>query len=157
MFQRSSIRNTFVVLGLVVLLLAGTAVTGVAQTNNPPKATTAAQPANAAASSAQVAVDPATHQLRQPTAEEAQALAAQMKSARTAKALKAVKHSNGSKSVALSDQFMETMVARVNADGSISEACVETPAEAEAFVTADPKKATSEKSKPAATPALEER
>jgi len=155
MLERSNAGKLLVIAGLVVLLLAATTVTALAQTKTQPTAATPSKTDSPAASSAQVAVDPVTHQLRQPTAEEARALASQMKATRSAKSLKAVKHSNGSKSVALSDQFMETMVARVNADGTVSQACVETPAEAEAFVKEDVKKPATTKSAPATAPAEE--
>lgn len=153
MLHRSNPRKAFTsfALGLLVLLL-GIVATGFAQ-NVQPKAATAAKPAAPAASGMQAAIDPATLKLRQPTAEEARALAAQMTASRSTKALTAVKHSNGSKSVVLDDRFMETMVARVNADGSVSRACVKTPAEAETFLTSNP---TQTKTQPAVAPAEEE-
>ncbi|HUM06555.1 MAG TPA: hypothetical protein VLT90_13905 [Terriglobales bacterium] len=135
------------VLGLALLAVIGVAGAAFAQSSIPTKA--AAPAASATVSGQHVAIDPATKQLRQPTAEEAKALADQMRATQSKKALKAVKHSNGSKSVKLSDQFMETMIVRINADGSLSEACVKTPDEAAAFLTSEQKKAADTKAKSA--------
>jgi len=50
-----------------------------------------------------------------------------------------VHHADGSVSVNLEDRFQNVTVARVNKDGSVSQACVDNPQAAGAFFGIDPK------------------
>lgn len=67
--------------------------------------------------------DPATGQLREPTLEESRALSRPARASVSPKELQAVRHANGMTSVDLKDAFLVDIVARRNADGSISIDC----------------------------------
>lgn len=104
-------------LGAVVLLaLAGSAAAG--------------QDAKEAAplSGVQVHVDPATGQLRQPTPAEVKAFADAVRKAfasRMAQKSQAVRHGDGSMSLALGPESLNVWVATVRPDGSLHQTCVE--------------------------------
>lgn len=68
-------------------------------------------------------IDPATGQLREPTLEESRALSRPNRAIVSPKELQAVRHANGMTSVDLRDAFLMDLVARRNADGSISIDC----------------------------------
>jgi hypothetical protein len=68
-------------------------------------------------------IDPATGQLREPTPEESRALSRPTRAIVSPKELQAVRHANGMTSVDLKDAFLMDLVARRNADGSISIDC----------------------------------
>jgi hypothetical protein len=53
--------------------------------------------------------------------------------------LEEVQHADGSVSVNLEDHFQNVTVARVNQNGSLSQACVDNPQAAGAFFGIDPK------------------
>lgn len=67
--------------------------------------------------------DPETGRLREPTAEEARALSRMARAFVQRRELEAVTHSNGMTSVDLKDAFRLDILARRNADGSISLDC----------------------------------
>jgi hypothetical protein len=92
-------------------------------------------------------IDPRTGELREPTVEEARALAAGAwpESLQPAESLEAIVHRDGMISVDLKGRFMQSLVAVRNPDGSLSMSCG----------PGTPKPAAV--SKPAPGPALEER
>ncbi|MEJ7615809.1 MAG: PA domain-containing protein [Pyrinomonadaceae bacterium] len=85
---------------------------------------------------AQVAVDPRTGKLRQPTPEEARALAQSMQKLynRSTKGLTLTRHPDGMKSVDLKGRFLNFSVANTNPDGTIATTCVSSAEEAAAFL-----------------------
>lgn len=87
----------------------------------------AVAPAPAAASGLQVAIDPATGELRAPTAAEAKALAAGM-SPMLKDAGQPVVWPDGTVTVDLNESFMQFYVATVGADGTLTMGCVDDPA-----------------------------
>ena len=92
-------------------------------------------------------IDPRTGELREPTAEEALALAAGAwpESLQPVESLEAVVHPDGMISVDLKGHFMQSLVAVRNPDGSLSMSCGPGTGKPAAV------------SKPAPAPALEER
>jgi hypothetical protein len=84
-----------------------------------------------------VAIDRQTGRLRQPTPEEARALAAGLKAMlnRSTEGLTVVQHANGAKSVDLQGRFQSITVAKVDSDGKVAERCVTNQREAAAFVS----------------------
>ena len=78
--------------------------------------------------------------LRQPTEEEVQALSRGLENHRSSKGLKPTQHADGSVSVALDERFESTSMARINADGTVSQACVESKKQAETFLKTDQSK-----------------
>jgi hypothetical protein len=84
-----------------------------------------------------VAIDRETGRLRQPTPEEAKALAAGLKAMlnRSTEGLTVVQHANGAKSVDLQGRFQSISVAKVNSEGKVAERCVTNQREAAAFVS----------------------
>ena len=88
-----------------------------------------------------VAVDKKTGKLRKPTREEAAALAEGMKQMvnQSADGLTPVYHSNGMVSLDLKDRFQTIAVAKKNADGTLTEACLTSPPEVDAFLGIVPK------------------
>lgn len=89
----------------------------------------------------QVAIDPSTKKLRQPTQEEVKELTRGMKELvnRSTEGLKPVQHPEGYISVVLEDRFMNAAVAKVNPDGTVSQLCVTTVEEAQDFLEKDGK------------------
>jgi hypothetical protein len=71
-------------------------------------------------------IDPQTGQLREPTPEEAAQLAAAVRASRlqALSELEIVVHPDGMKTVDLKDAFLIALVARRNADGSLSIGCL---------------------------------
>lgn len=98
-----------------------------------------------------VAIDKKTGKLRQPTREEAKALAEGMKEMvnQSSEGLTPIYHADGSVSVDLQDRFMNIAVAKKNPDGTITDACVSSVPEVNAFlgVKAKAKKSARSKSK----------
>jgi len=93
----------------------------------PPEAVAKPQAARpAAAAGIRASIDPATGQLREPTAEEAKALS-RGAAARSRKDLEAVVHPNGMTSVDLKDAFLMDILLRRNADGSLWLECAPDP------------------------------
>jgi len=83
-----------------------------------------------------VAIDRKTGKLRQPTPEESRALGAALKNLvnRSGEGLTVVERSNGTKSVDLKGRFQSATVVTRNADGSMSEKCVQNEAAAKAAI-----------------------
>jgi hypothetical protein len=87
----------------------------------------ATAPAEAAGQAGMKAfIDPATGQLREPTPEEAAAASPTTKFARAGVTAepKAVVYPNGMMSVELGEEYMNDVVVKKNADGTLSMACV---------------------------------
>ena len=84
----------------------------------------------------QVAVDKKTGKLRQPTPEEAKALAEGMRKLvdQSTEGLTPVYHNNGMVSVDLQDRFQSVTVVKVNPDGTLTKSCVASEREADAFL-----------------------
>jgi hypothetical protein len=127
--QKRSVRTAAMLLGAAAVLgiAAAPAFAGGAQASN----------------GFQAAIDPATRQLRQPTAEESRDLAARL----TAKALpgvaKVTQWADGTLSMVLTEEYQNVWIVGLNADGTVSQICVD----GYDAVTATP----------SATPAFEER
>ena len=104
-----------------------------------------------AADAAQVAVDPKTHELRQPTREEVEELLQGMEPLvnQSTEGLRTVTLPDGTQVLDLEDRFQSVSVAKVEG-GRVSTRCVSTSGEARAFLK------SKDAPKPAA-PALEER
>lgn len=79
--------------------------------------------------------------MNQLTPEEAQKLAAGLRDKlnQSTEDLVQVRHQDGSVSMDLEGRFQNVTVARINKDGSISQACVDNPGAAGAFFGIDPK------------------
>ncbi|MFO0584881.1 MAG: hypothetical protein U0229_21620 [Anaeromyxobacter sp.] len=101
------------------------------------------------------AVDPSTGKLRALTPEEAAALIeANPGLSHSTEGLIERPLANGAVALDLQERFMDVALARVDPDGTVSSRCVESPAEAKAFLEGkDPKPAA----KPQALPTLEEK
>ena len=84
----------------------------------------------------QVAIDPHTGRLRQPTPEERQALARALGRTlnRSTEGLRTIVHPNGMKSVDLQGRFQSTSVATIDSTGKVKYRCLTNPAEAKAFL-----------------------
>lgn len=89
----------------------------------------------------QLPVDAQTGQIRPLTKEEAQELAQGIKQLvnQSTDGLKSVRHPDGSVSMDLQGRFQNIAVAKRNADGRVSESCVDNPESAAAFFGIDPK------------------
>jgi hypothetical protein len=79
-------------------------------------------------------------QIRPLTQEEAQQLAQGIKELvnQSTEGLKSVKHADGTVSMDLQGRFQNVAVAKKNADGSVTQACVDNPESAAAFFDIDP-------------------
>ena len=93
------------------------------------------------ASGQQVAIDAKSGKLRQPTQEEIKALVEGMKLNDSAEGLTSKRVGNGSQVMSIDGRFENMVVAKTNADGSVSTACVSNKKQAEAFLEADAAKA----------------
>jgi len=80
-----------------------------------------------AAAGMQVAIDPATHQLRQPTAAEAQALTAQGRAMTMAKSgePQITAFADGTLSAVLTADYLNVWLAAIDANGSVAQICVD--------------------------------
>lgn len=101
----------------------------------------------------QAAVDPKTGKVRTPTPEELQVLTESLKNNESTEGLAPRTLPNGTVAIDLQGRFESSMIAKKEADGTISRACVSNAKQAEAFLKGDKKKA--EKDKKAATEELE--
>ena len=103
----------------------------------------------------EVQVDSQTGQIRPLTPQEAQQLADGLKGMlnKSTDGLVQQKHDDGSVSMDLQGRFQNVELARVNADGSVEQACVDEPKAGAAFFGIDPKLvgATGDASTPAVT------
>ena len=88
-----------------------------------------------------VQVDPQTGQIKPLTPAEAQQLADGLKTMlnKSTEGLVQEKHPDGSVSVDLQGRFQNVAVARVNADGTLEQSCVDEPLAAAQFFGIDPK------------------
>jgi hypothetical protein len=77
----------------------------------------------------QVAIDPATGQIRQPTAAESRALAGPIAGQSTAKsattAPQFTQWADGTISMVLTEEYLNVWLVGLNADGSVSQVCVD--------------------------------
>jgi hypothetical protein len=87
-----------------------------------------------------VAIDPQTGKVRPPTPDEARQLGAALKNYlnRSSQGLTVKTHPNGVQSVDLQGRFQSVSVAKINANGSVSEKCVTNMQEAQDFLMASP-------------------
>jgi hypothetical protein len=106
-----------------------------------------------------VAVDRATGKLRQPTPEEAKALAAGLQKLinRSTQGLQVVHHPNGAMSIDLQGRFQSVAVAKVNSDGKVAQSCATNMNEATAFVQSNSNAVSPSTKKKAADKAEEEK
>jgi len=83
-----------------------------------------------------VYIDPATGRIKQPTAAEVRALDEAIASlpAREIKSVQATQYSDGTVSIANPGDLMSYAMARINPDGSVSQACIDDAATADAFL-----------------------
>lgn len=81
-----------------------------------------------------------SNQIRPLTQEEAQKLAEEIKQLvnKSTDGLVSVKHADGSVSMDLQGRFQNAVLAKKNADGTVSQACVDTPESAARFFEIDP-------------------
>jgi hypothetical protein len=132
-----------VVIAVIFALVAGT--TAVAQTGHIKKSQSDKAASKAADEEAgeyeTAAVDPKTGKLRQATREEAAALAAEMKQMvnQSSEGLTRVYHANGMSSVDLEGRFQSIAVAKKNPDGTITQTCLTSAPEVDAFLGIVPK------------------
>jgi hypothetical protein len=89
-----------------------------------------------------VAIDRQTGKVRPPTPDEARQLGVALKNYlnRSSQGLTVKTHPNGVQSVDLQGRFQSVSVAKINANGSVSEKCVTNMQEAQDFLTASPAK-----------------
>ena len=123
-------------IGLTLALLATAAALGGRPASAAEKAAPAQQEArNVPAAGMQVAIDPQTGRLRQPTAEESrqllQALAVHFQ---PAKSVAATQWAGGLLSVVLGEEYDSVALARIDANGGVAGACVDSLAGAQQFL-----------------------
>ena len=89
---------------------------------------------------APIPLDPQTGQVRPLTQEEAQRLAAGIKSLvnQSTEGLKSVQHADGSVSIDLQGRFQNVAVAKLDEEGNLIQSCVDNPGSAAAFFGIDP-------------------
>jgi hypothetical protein len=97
----------------------------------------ATRPGTASVAGMQVAIDPQTGRLRQPTPEERQALARALGRSlnRSTEGLTVTRFSNGMQKVDLQGRFQSISVATVDAHGKLQHRCITSPAEAKALAS----------------------
>ncbi len=127
--QKRSVRTAAMLLGAATVLgiAAAPAFAGGAQAPN----------------GFQAAIDPATRQLRQPTAEESRDLAAQLTAKALPGAAKVTQWADGTLSMVLTEEYQNVWIVGLNVNGTVSQVCVDGYAAATTT--------------PPATPAFEER
>ena len=138
-----------VILAAAVLSLALTAAAWAGPGRAPAQQSTEAPRIEAdGAAGVQVAIDPQTGKIRQPTPEERRALDEGFRSM-FGKSLTSTAQSvtwpDGTAALEVGEEFTNVWVARINPDGSVSHACVDSAEAANAFVAGS------------SAPALEER
>ena len=101
----------------------------------------------------EVQVDPQTGQIKPLTPEEAKRLADGLKVMlnNSTEGLVEVHHANGSVSMDLQGRFQHVMVARTEADGTLTQSCIDTPEAAASFFGIEPQLFGVEPTKGAAT------
>jgi hypothetical protein len=132
--KRATVK-VMMILSLTVVLASWSATTAFAQAAAKSSATDDGYAAVQVAGQ-QVAIDRATGKLRQPTPQEAKALAAGLMKFlnRSSAGLTAVQHPNGATSMDLQGRYLSVSVAKVNPDGTVSEKCVTSIKAAKNFV-----------------------
>jgi hypothetical protein len=88
----------------------------------------------------EVQVNPQTGQVRQMTPEQAQRLADSLKTMlnKSSEGLVQEQHPDGSVSMDLQGRFQNVVVARVEADGTVTQSCIDKPKQAASFFGIDP-------------------
>ncbi|MEO6119809.1 MAG: hypothetical protein ABIP12_03895 [Terriglobales bacterium] len=122
-------------------------------------------PTGAASGIANISVSAKTSQLREPTRDEVELLLEGMAPSlsTSTEGLELVRHDNGAISLDLQGRFQNITIAKIEADGSISQRCVTSKEEARQFLTQITQKpatksaAQSSATLPKAKPALEEK
>jgi len=101
----------------------------------------------------EVQVDPQTGKIKPLTPEEAKRLADGLKVMlnNSTEGLVEVHHADGSVSMDLQGRFQHVMVARTEADGTITQSCIDTPEAAASFFGIEPRLLGVERTKGAAT------
>ena len=95
----------------------------------------------------QAAVDPKTGKLRAPTPEEMQVLTAPLVKNESSEGLVQKTLPSGAVAIDLEGRFETSMLAKKEADGSISRACVTNAKQAEAFLKSETKKPVTKQTK----------
>lgn len=132
--MRERVERSAAVLAAAALLTAGLATAGAAA--EPASETAAVRSVPVAGM--QVAIDPATGRLRQPTAAESRQLLEGLRQMLKAspRAQTAQEHADGSLSMVLGDEYLSVYLAKVGADGRLAQACVDSADAAERFMSA---------------------
>ncbi|PYS72005.1 MAG: hypothetical protein DMF69_08765 [Acidobacteria bacterium] len=144
-------RLSIVSLTIAAVVVAGAAITVLSRQAARDKVSAANQPTLAAAESGKkyvtvkvagrdVQVDPQTGNIKPLTPEEAQQLAAGLKTMlnRSTEGLEEVHNADGSVSVDLQGRFQNVTLARTNEDGTVERSCVDDPQAAAEFLGIDP-------------------
>jgi hypothetical protein len=145
--KRFSRRPLMIVTAIALVAIAAITVVSrqsVKQTNEVQavSAATANVPAkHVQVASQDVPVNPQTAQIRPLTQEEAERLAREIKGmlSKSTDGLPQVKHEDGSTSMDLQGRFQNVTLARVNADGTVTHSCVDSPKAAAKFLGVDPR------------------
>ena len=119
------------------MLVAALSSASLAQgANKPSKPAKKANTETVTVAGRKVAIDRKTGKLRKPTPAESRALGAALKNlvSRSTEGLTVVERPNGTKSVDLKGRFQSATVITRNADGTISEKCVQDEAAAKAAI-----------------------
>jgi hypothetical protein len=142
-------RLSLLACGVAVVSLAVSVNTASAQTAAAGRTSTDDSTTTVQVAGQTVAIDRATGKLRPPTAEEKKALAAGLKNMlnRSTEGLTVVQRANGMKSANLQGRFQSIAVANVNSDGRVTEKCVTTQREADAFLKSKTKSGSKASSK----------
>ena len=125
--------------GIVVAALAAACALGAAsfaQADGRTPVRTAVNQVKVTGDGLRVFVDPATGKIKQPTAAEMRALDAAIASLPTQelRSATATQYSDGSVSITNDGSLMNYAMVRINADGSVSQACIDDAAAADAFL-----------------------
>lgn len=117
----------------MVALLALSAPFALAQGNEQKPKEKAAKQGDSMAKGQVIAIDPKTHEARQPNAQEMESLGKAHQERRASlrgeraerKGMQAIHHHTGAEGMTLDESFMTSMVATVGKDGKLSYKCVE--------------------------------
>jgi len=139
MFHQQQKPSRGLAAALAVACALGAASLAVADGRNPtaPKTgRTAVNQVKVTDDGLRVFIDPATGKVKQPTPAEMRALDEAIASlpAREMKSAQATQYSDGTVSIANSGSLMNYAMVRINADGSVSQACIDDAAAADAFL-----------------------
>jgi hypothetical protein len=139
MFQRQQKPSRGRVAALAVACALGAASLAVAEGRTPAKpqnTRTVVNQVKVTSDGLRVYVDPATGKIKQPTPAEARALDEAIASlpTRDLRSAQVTQHADGSVSITNDGSLMNYAMVRINADGSVSQACIDNAAAADAFL-----------------------